>query len=236
MKHILILLTAASLIFVSGYLFFKVLENRRSNMTKVIDLTHNFTHSMSVHPYDEPSSIKKIRCLDANEYNDWQITSGMHVGTHIDGPGHVTSSEKLLSGYPVDKFVGKGYLVDARNKPISKDLLINMPTEEGLIVLILTGFDKKFGTKEYYNEYPIIPDNFAEELVKHKIKMIGIDFFSPDKYPFPVHQILFKNEILIIENMTNLENLIGLNNFNVIALPLKTETDSALARVIAIVD
>ncbi|MFA6535332.1 MAG: hypothetical protein WCS92_03690 [Candidatus Babeliales bacterium] len=66
--------------------------------------------------------------------------------------------------------------------------------------------------------------------------MIGIDFFSPDKYPFETHKIFFENNILIIENLTNLESLEEIKNFTVIALPLKTETDSALARVIAIID
>jgi kynurenine formamidase len=204
-------------------------------MSKVIDLTHKFTKSMPVHSYDERSSIKKVRSLDTNKYNDWQITSGMHVGTHIDGPGHLTDSPKLLSDFPADKFVGKGFLIDARNSPINKNLLNNMPSEDGLIVLILTGFDKKFGTEEYFAEHPIIPEEFANELVKHKIKMVGIDFFSPDHYPFNVHKIFFENNILIIENLTNLESLVGLDNFKVIALPIKTETDSALARVIAMV-
>ena len=78
-------------------------------------------------------------------------------------------------------------------------------------------------------------DDFVHELINHKVKMVGIDFFSPDKYPFPIHQLLFKNNILIIENLTGLENLVGVKNFEVIALPLKLATDSALARVIAIV-
>lgn len=205
-------------------------------MSQIIDLTHKFTESMPVHAYDEPSSIKKVRNLDKNKYNDWQLTSGMHVGTHIDGPGHLTDSKKLLSDYQVYRFVGRGFLVDARNKPISKDLLTNMPEEDGLIVLILTGSDKSFGTKEYFTEHPVISADFAEELVKRKVKMVGIDFFSPDKYPFPVHQILFKDDILIVENLTNLESLVGLNNFKVVALPLKTESDSALARVVAMVE
>ena len=66
--------------------------------------------------------------------------------------------------------------------------------------------------------------------------MLGIDFFSPDTYPFKIHKIFLKNHILIIENLTNLEHLLGIKNFTIVALPLKTETDSALARVVAIVD
>ena len=121
-------------------------------INKAIDLTHKFTKYMPVHSYDEPSLIKKIINLDTHKYNNWQLISSMHVGTHIDGPGHLTDSNQLLSDYTVDRFVGKGFLVDARNKTISMDLLANMPAEKGLIVLILTGFDKNFGTKEYFTK------------------------------------------------------------------------------------
>lgn len=205
-------------------------------MSKIIDLTHILIKSMPVHSFDEPVSLEKIRSLEVNKYNDWKLSSGMHAGTHIDGPGHLTNSNILMSSIPVDRFIGKGYLVDARNKIIDESLLKNLPNQEDLIVLILTELDKKFGTNKYFNNYPVISTNFAKELVKHKIKMIGIDFFSPDKYPFEIHKMFFENNILIIENLTNLENLVGIKNFTVIALPLKTETDSALARVIAIVD
>lgn len=215
--------------------FFRTLKNRESTVTKIIDLTHTFTKSMPVHNFDEPASIKKIRNLNDNKYNDWLMSSGMHVGTHIDGPGHLTNSQLLISNIAIDRFVGEGYLIDARNKVIDISLLKDMPEEKNLIVLILTGFDKKFGTEEYFNSHPIISADFAKELVKRKIKMIGIDFFSPDMYPFEVHKIFFEHNILIIENLTNLESLLK-TKFTVIALPIKTETDSALARVIGVVD
>lgn len=204
-------------------------------MTKVIDLTHTFTSAMPVHAYDEPATIEKIRILKDNHYNDWRLCSGMHVGTHIDGPGHLTNSTTVLSSIPADRFIGKGCIIDARNKIIDKTLLNNVTIEPNSIMLICTGTDKKFGTKDYFEHHPVLSKDFAEELIKHKIKMIGIDFFSPDHYPFEIHKIFFAHNILIIENLTNLEKLIGIKDFTVVALPLKTETDSALARVVAMV-
>lgn len=202
---------------------------------KFIDLTHTFTKSMPVSPFDEPARIEQNRTLKTNKYTDWRLTSGMHVGTHIDGPGHLTDSKKLLSDYPVDRFVGAGFLVDARNKTIDASLLAQMPDKPDLIVLVLTGQDKKFGNKEYFTDYPIFTLEFAQEIVKRKIKMVGIDSFSPDKYPFAIHQLFFDNNILIVENLTGLEQLVGVKNFEVIALPLKLATDSAPARVISLV-
>jgi kynurenine formamidase len=206
-------------------------------MSKIIDLTHTFTHAMPVHIFDEPVTIQKIRTLDKDKYNDWRLCSGMHAGTHIDGPGHLTNSSTLLCSFPIETFIGTGYLIDARNKPvIDVSVVKNLPAEENLIVLMLTGSDKKFGTKEYFQTYPVISQECATALVKHKVKMVGIDFFSPDQYPFPVHKIFLENNVLIIENLNKLEQLVGVKKFAVIALPIKTETDSALARVIVIIE
>lgn len=205
-------------------------------MPRIIDLTHTFTASMPVYTFDEKASITKIRDLDKDKYNDWQLITGMHVGTHIDGAGHLTDSTMRLSDLPIETFVGTGYLIDARNCPIAPSLLKNIPQSDNLIVLILTGSDKKFGSPEYFTNYTVISMEFAQELVKHKVKMVGIDFFSPDKYPFDVHKLFFEHDIFIIENLTNLEKLLNVKNFKVFALPLKTETDSALARVVAVID
>ncbi|MFA5075153.1 MAG: cyclase family protein [Candidatus Babeliales bacterium] len=202
---------------------------------KVIDLTHTISDFMPVHEYDETPRIEKIRNLEKDKYNDYRLSSGMHVGTHIDGPGHLTDSNILISQIPIDKFVGHGYLVDARNKKIDKSLLKDLPDEENLIVLILTGFDKKFGMQEYFSKHPVIEADFAQELVNRKVKIIGIDFFSPDNFPFEVHKMFFENHILIAENLTNLDKLIEVENFEIIALPVKIDADSGLARVVAIV-
>lgn len=204
-------------------------------MPKIIDLTHTITDKMPVHALDEPVSLQRVRFLSSDSYNDWKLCAGMHVGTHIDGPGHLTDVHMPLSELAVDRFVGQGYLIDARGKTIDVSLLNGMPAQDGLIVFVLTGFDKKFGSSEYFTDHPVMTTNFAMELVSRRVKMVGIDCFSPDRYPFPVHQLLFENNILIIENLTNLEQLVGVKTFTVAALPLKTETDSALARVVAIV-
>ena len=205
------------------------------NAQKIIDLTHVVTPQISVSPYDEPIKLEQYRNLETHKNNDWRLISGMHVGTHIDGPGHLTESKKLLSDYPVDRFVGTGFLIDARDKKIDVILLAQVPDQENLIVLVLTGQDKKFGSKEYFTNYPVFEPDFAQALVDHKVKMVGIDSFSPDTYPFSIHHLFFEHDILIIENLTNLDQLSGIKKFKVIALPLKLETDSAPARVIALV-
>lgn len=201
-----------------------------------IDLTHPFTSNMPVHPYDTSPSLVKTKSLEHDGFNDWTLHSGMHAGTHIDGPGHLTQKKILLSSFDISRFVGPGYLIDARaRKTIDKDLLINIPEIPSLILLIMTGSDKLYGKKEYFTEHPVITPDFANSLMRYSISMVGIDSCSPDRHPFEIHKIFFDNNILIAENLTNLDKLVGTPSFTVVALPLSTETDSAMARIIALV-
>ncbi len=62
--------------------------------------------------------------------------------------------------------------------------------------------------------------------------MIGLDVSGPDYDPYPIHQKLLAEDVLIIENLTNLDQLYDLD-FEVSALPLKLDLDGSPARVIA---
>jgi len=48
-----------------------------------------------------------------------------------------------------------------------------------------------------------------------------------------VHKILLSAEVLIIENLTNLEALLGIDAFDVVALPANLQCEAAPIRVIA---
>ena len=83
---------------------------------KYIDLTHTFTASMPTYPGDPIPELKQIADFHNQGYTDWQVTTGMHVGTHIDAPLHMIPGGKRLSEMPIETFFGRGCLIDARPK------------------------------------------------------------------------------------------------------------------------
>lgn len=198
-----------------------------------IDLTHTLKKDMPVFPGDKPLKLKEIATFKKDGYSEFQICCGMHVGTHLDAPYHMLKDGRKLSQYPVDHFFGPGIMLDARGKKIIDSTVLNgKKLEKGRIALIYTGFEGKYGKREYYENYPEIDLNLAKIIAKSKVKIIGLDCPSPDRHPYEIHKILLGKNILIIENLTNLEKLLG-KNFNIIALPAKFETEAAPVRVIA---
>jgi kynurenine formamidase len=201
---------------------------------KLIDLTHIIEDSMPIYPGDIKTNLFQTKYLSVNKHNNHRLDISMHAGTHIDSPMHLTDSNEYISELSLESFIGAGYVLDVRNQPI-----IEMKAEyeelvkENSIVLLYTGFDKLYGMPEYYEEHPILDMDLCKFLIKKNIKMVGIDMPSPDKYPFEIHKLLLENRIYIIENLTNLDKLLGNKNFEVIAFPLKIKADGSMTRVVA---
>lgn len=200
---------------------------------KYIDLTHPFTANMPVYPGDPNPELKPCATITQSGFTDYQLTTGMHVGTHIDGPAHMLDGPRQLVDFPLDHFFGRGILLNAKNKLLDRHLFDKVSINKGDIVLIYTSWSEKWGREEYFSDYPEMIEDLAQMLVNYGVKMVGLDTPSPDSEPFKVHKLLFEHEILIIENLNNLSSLIGIENFEVIALPLKIVADSSLVRVVA---
>ena len=203
---------------------------------QMVDLTHTFINDMPVYPGDPKSTLEQTAFIDKDTYNDHKISTLMHVGTHMDAPLHIVENGKKIDEIDLERFLGKGIVINVTGKEkidasVLKDILI----DEGSIVLLYTGFGQKYGTEAYFHGYPEVTEDFANKMVEFKVKILGMDMLGPDlDLPWPVHKILLSNEILIIENLTNLDKLIGIKNFKIIALPAKLNSDAAFVRVIAI--
>lgn len=213
---------------------------------KLVDLTHIFTDAMPTYPGDPMSRIQQAAWLKKDGYADHLLSTGLHVGTHLDAPAHMIEGGKKIHELPLEMFSGKGVVVDVRRR--KKIDMADMSFQQKLgsrIVLFYTGWSGKYEAKEYFTDFPVMTEALARELVKRKVKMVGLDTASPDlpaprarqagRAPFAVHKILLGAGILIIENLTNLEALLPHKHIEVYAFPLKLVADAAPARVVALV-
>ncbi len=199
-----------------------------------VDLSHTFKDEMPVFPGDSISELKQVAFFDKNGYNSFYIQSGMHVGTHIDAPFHMMPTGKKLSEIKPEHFFGPAKVIDVKNrKKIDIDVLKDVQIKKGSILLLHTGQDKYYRTDNYYKNFPVITPAFAEALIENGIKIIGFDSPSPDDYPYNVHKLFFANDVLIIENLTGLERLLNIDEFEIIAVPGKFQSAGAPVRVIA---
>jgi len=206
-------------------------------MKAIIDLTHLIQDNMPVHPYDEGVRLYEDKILDRDKYNNSRLETGMHAGTHIDAPRHFLNSDMYISDFPLEQFIGHGCLLDVRGEEtISLKNSWYNTVQENDIVLLYTGFSALSGKADYYerfNNHPIVDTELADFFVEKKIKILGMDMPKPDKYPFEIHKLLLSNNIFIMENLTNLEGLLNVPSFEVMAFPLKIRAEASIVRAVA---
>jgi kynurenine formamidase len=199
-----------------------------------IDLSMTITHHMPVYPHDAKVELKASATTPIDGFSNSVLRMGMHVGTHIDGTLHMKTDGVTIDKVPLERLTGEAVLIDAFGK-LEIDLTheIAMMDLANKIVLVYTGFSAKFGCGDYFTNHPVLTLKLAEYFTAQKVKMVGLDFPSPDRAPFEVHHQLFDNNIIIAENLVNLNMLLNKTPIEIVALPLKILADSAPARIIA---
>jgi len=205
----------------------------------IIDLTHPLKSNITVYPGSAKAVLQQINTVEKNGYAEISIQISTHTGTHIDAPAHILANTKTLDEFGVNKFIGQAVVIDCTQvKEISLDFL---KEEESTIkavdfVLFYTGWQRKWNTESYFYEFPTLTQKAANWLVTLELKALGFDVISVDKMndmTLPNHRILLQKEILIIENMTNLDQLIS-KKFELNCIPLKIEnSDGSPVRAFA---
>lgn len=177
--------------------------------------------------------MESVATLEKDGYENHTITFDNHVGTHMDAPSHMLKGGKTLAQFPVEKFTGKGVYVRVANQ-FTIDLVQQAKIEKDDVVLFHTGRSENYDAKDYFTDYPAPTEEIAAYLVKKQVKMVGVDMCSVDPHStsFPVHKILLKNDMLILENLVNLASLQG-KHFQVYAFPLALQLNGAPVRVVA---
>jgi arylformamidase len=200
----------------------------------IIDLTHTISHGMPVFPGESSPSLIQDDLPENTGYITFRLESNMHTGTHMDAPLHARSGDRTIESYSVDTFFGIAVVIDVRSLR-----LVRMQTgweeifKQFPVILFCTGHNALWGTDKYYLDYPVFENDIALALKKNKVRIAGFDSPSPDKSPFNFHNYFLNGERFMIENLTGLENLLGIREFEFMAFPLKIHAEASLIRAVA---
>ena len=211
----------------------------KSAQNKIIDLTRVISHG------DSGVEFSTAKTIDVDGWNAKTLHLYSHSGTHMDAPIHFNVNEQTIDIINVNRFMGKAWLVDL--SAVTSSHLITVSDlgtvadslKEGDSLLLKTGWNAFFGTPKYRDELPRISKELALWCGEKKVNMLGVEPPSVAdvnniEEVTEIHQILMKNDIVIIEGLVNLEQIKS-NVVTLIALPLKVKDgDGAPARVLAI--
>lgn len=213
---------------------------------KIIDLTHEINEEMPVYPGTDKPRLECANTYERDGFKETKIIMFSHTGTHIDPPSHIFENGATLDSLDVAELVGRAIAIDLRALPDGAQITMEhlspyRDTIDGVDFLLFNlGWDKKWGTPEYFGDYPCLSNEVIDYIVNGSYKGIGFDVIGLDPVVSPTlerHKRLFSaRKIINIENLKNLDKCLGAP-FTFICLPIKVkDSDGAPARAIAILD
>lgn len=210
---------------------------------KVIDLTHVISEEMPVYPGTETPKLAQANTYEKDGFKETLMTMYSHTGTHMDPPAHLFAGRTTLDKFDISQFVGKAQVIDCRDLKEGDKVTIDYlnkygdNVKEADFLLFNFGWDRRWGTDDYFKDYPYIDDEVVDFIIKGNKKGVGLDVIGIDPIPdenLTIHKKLFiNNEIVVIENLKNLDRC-GDELFYFFALPLKWENaDGSPIRALA---
>ena len=186
----------------------------------------------------------------------YQLVMNEHNGTHVDAPAHFISDAKpqahvTIDRVPLTSLIGRGVRLECRSFKegdyVSKSFITAWESQHGAlgagdIVLFNFGWSAHWGlrpnSKRYLADWPGVSMEAAEYLITKTVAAIGVDSLSPDPPAAlranPIHPVVLEKQVLIIENLTNLDQLPDF--FLFLAMPLKIRAGSGSpVRAVAII-
>lgn len=193
-----------------------------------IDLTHILTNNLNVYPGDPEFKINNFKIASKEDPTHIsEISSGLHNGTHIDAPMHYIENGEKVKSLKLENLIGSATIIKCEEKEISAQKLEN-PLEK--IIILKTSWCDNWDEDTYFTNNPYLSKDFANTLVEKNIKGIAIDTPSVDKYgENKIHKILLKNNIWIVENLTNTDKLIK-NSYNAFFIPMRINAEASFVR------
>lgn len=227
----------------------KLLKGMAEGRKKIefVDLSYKIEEEILTFPGIDPPKIYPVlthaesrqKYRNLAEFELTKVEMVTSIGTYLDSPYHRFKEMRKISELGLEEVILEGVAFDVSEvgKEGIKGLKLGHLGEksfEGKAVLIHTGWDKFWMHSDYFN-HPFVTRELAEFLADGGAKLVGIDTINiddPKDLSRPAHTILLKKGIPIVENLTNLDKVLG-KRFRFFAVPLKIDAAAFPVRAFA---
>lgn len=215
-----------------------------ATIKRIIDLSNTIYTELPGFPGLPKVEINRLCSVPKDGFTLTELKLHTHAGTHMDAPLHFEENGKTLDQIPLDDLIGEAALVNLPHKREEEGITLadlrehGKHIKEGDIVILNTGWYKKRGPNDIWQKkYPYITGEALEWLVKMKVKGVGVDTVAVDMFGSPdfvAHHTLFRANIFVIEELSNLDK-IEKDRFFISIMPLNIPgVDASPVRAVGI--
>ena len=205
---------------------------------RIIDISMTLSPDMVVYEGDPKVSIRRVKNFPKDNVILSQITMGLHSGTHVDAPAHFIRKGGSVDKIPLGFLIGKARVCNLTRVKgsIGEADLKRCGVRRGEIILIKTKNSRLLGKKNFSRNFVALSEEAAEYLIQNRIKAVGIDYLSIERFRSKghrVHKKLLSKKVPIIEGLSLKNVKPGI--YTLFCLPLRiVGTEAAPARCILI--
>ncbi|TFK45037.1 putative cyclase [Crucibulum laeve] len=196
--------------------------------SQIIELSHLLGVGVQIYPGDTAFDCRLVATTERDGYNVRALSLGSHTGTHIDAPFHFFADGRTIEQIALSELIGPAVLIDLSEKGLQPRQKITWADLEpwkgqmknGSIVLLNTGWSKRYWKSAAYYDHPYFSKDAAEGIWATGVRVVGFDTLNPDETPingvggndgFGFHEVILGRSGIIAENLTNLEALAAKN-------------------------
>jgi len=207
----------------------------------IYDISLTISPDLPTWPGDPKLELKKFESMDKGAHNNVsQISTSVHIGTHVDAPYHFLNDGMMIEHLPLEVLTGPCYVVQLPDgvEAITAEVLERTELlSEAKRVLFGTRNSHFWakGEATFQTDFVAITEDGAEWLVERGVQLVGVDYLSVAPYgdSVPTHTVLLKAGVVVVEGL-NLSNVMR-GFYDLYCLPLKIAgCDGAPARAILI--
>ena len=202
--------------------------------------------SLSVNTQLPAAKVEPYKSIESDGWRATMLHLYSHCGTHMDAPCHFLPSGQTLDQVNLQACCGAARVVNLA--PVQPRELITIERFQaaagdtlppGQRFLLRTDWYTRFPSPEYRDQLPRISLELAQWFVEHRVRLVGVEPPSVADVNnsvelTEVHQTLFRGGIVIVEGLSNLDQ-IGSETCEFVALPLRiSDGDGCPVRAIAI--
>ena len=149
-----------------------------------------------VYPGDPKPELQPLSRMESGDlYNLTAFSMCAHNGTHVDAPLHFIKEGKGIGEIPLEKFIGKAYVVSHEGEATAQDAAEFLKKAE----MAAQGAQKRILVKGK----AVIGAEAAQVFAAAGIYLIGNESqtVGPENAPMEVHKILLGAEVILLEGI-----------------------------------
>lgn len=195
-------------------------------------------------PDVEPPHLRMLANAAESGWNLERLDMALHWGTHMDSPYH-QGLQPTMDAYSPDRLVGRAVPLDLMDVapgcavgPERLEAVADRLGPEAVLLLCAGWWRRRGWSAEYIEGAPRLSLEGARWLAERGVRGVGVEGYSVGgraEENYAVHRALLERGIWIAEGLRLDRELLGPEEWQVLALPMLVRCSSgAPARVIAV--